>query len=116
MDLRERVVSRLKSGMSKSAVARLFNINRSTVHSYSQLSEAGDLSAKKSPGRPKKLSLEQEQELIEYIKTNNDLSLEEYAAWLASEHGVDIAFSTVHLYCRRAGVTRKKESLRQRTR
>ena len=70
---------------------------------------------KQSPGRPKKLSLEQEQELIDYIKTNNDLSLEEYAAWLASEHGVDIAFSTVHLYCKRAKITRKKDPLRQRT-
>ena len=116
MDLRERVVSRLKSGMSKTAVARLFKIDRSTVHSYSQLSKEGNLEAKKSPGRPKKLSLEQEQELIEYIKTNNDLGLEEYAAWLASEHGVKIAFSTVHLYCKRASITRKKESLRQRTR
>ena len=112
IDLRERVVSSLKSGMSKSAVARLFKIDRSTVHSYSQLAEEGNLEAKTSPGRPKKLSLEQEQKLIDYIKTNNDLSLEEYSAWLGSEHGVKLAFSTVHLYCQRAGITRKKDALR----
>lgn len=112
IDLRERVVSNLKSGMSKSAVARLFNINRSTVQSYSKLAEAGHLAAKKSSGRPKKLNVEQEQSLLEYIKTNNDLSLEEYVAWLASEHSIDIAFSTVHLYCKRAGITRKKDTLR----
>ena len=107
MDLRERVVSSLKSGMSKSAVASLFRIDRSTVHSYSKLSKEGNLEAKSSPGRPRKLSVAQEQQLVDYIKMNNDLSLEEYAAWLASEHGVNIALSTVHLYCRRAGITRK---------
>jgi len=111
MDLRERVVSSLESGMSKSAVARLFKIDRSTVQSYSKLAETGNLAAKQSPGRPKKLSDEQETSLLEYIKTNNDLSLEEYAEWLASSYGVKIAFSTVHLYCQRAKITRKKESL-----
>ena len=75
MDLRERVVSSLESGMSKSAVARLFKIDRSTVQSYSKLAEAGNLAAKKSTGRPKKLNIEQEQSLHEYIKTNNDFLL-----------------------------------------
>ena len=115
IDLRERVVASLAAGMKKAVVARVFKIDRSTVHKYSQLSEEGSLAAKVSPGRPKKLSLEQELKLMEYIKTNNDLSLEEHADHVEKEFGVKLAISTVHLYCKRAGITRKKEPLAQRT-
>jgi len=111
LDLRERIVSAVESGMTKVEIAKQFGVSRSSLYSYLKRSKANKLASDSPPGRPRKLNLEQEQKLLEYIKTNNDLSLEEYAEWLSSEHGVKIAVSTLHLYCERAGITRKKESL-----
>ena len=115
IDLRERIVSAVEKGMTKVEVAKQFGVSRSSLYSYLKRSREDNLAADSPPGRPRKLSCEQEQKLIEYIKTNNDLSLEEYTEHVAKEHNIKLAISTLHLYCQRAKITRKKDALRQRT-
>ena len=107
LDLRERIVAAVKNGMTKVEVAKQFGVSRSSLYSYLKRSKENNLTADSPPGRPRKLSQEQEQKLIEYIKTKNDLSLEEYAEHVAKEHDIKLAISTLHLYCQRAGITRK---------
>jgi len=54
-DLRQRIVSYVEGGLSKSATARLFNVSLSSVKRYSRISErGGSLEPRKGGGRPPK--------------------------------------------------------------
>ena len=112
LDLRERIVSAVEKGMTKVEAAKQFGVSRSSLYSYLKRSKENNLTADSPPGRPRKLSLEQEQAIASQIKENNDLSLAEHAEKIEKAHGVKLAVSTLHLYCKRAGITRKKDPLR----
>jgi putative transposase len=110
-DLRSRVVAAVEEeGLAKAKVARRFKIDRATVYRYLARAGQGNLKAKTSPGRTRKLSPEQMQALQKQLETHSDNTLMEHAERFAEEHGVELAFSTVNLYCRRLGITRKKRA------
>lgn len=87
-----------------------FKVNRSTVYRYVNRAERGELKAKVSPGRSRKLTLEQQQALLEQVEAHSDDTPVEHAERFAAEQGVELAFSTVNLYCKRLGITRKKRA------
>lgn len=110
-DLRSRVVAAVEEeGLAKAKVARRFKVDRATVYRYLARAGQGNLKAKTSPGRTRKLSPEQMQALQKQLETHSDNTLMEHAERFAEEHGVELAFSTVNLYCRRLGITRKKRA------
>lgn len=110
LDLRERIVDVVAQGMSKAEAARRFKVNRSTVYEYLRLSEQGDLKAKSPPGRPRTLTQEQVEALKQQVRENPDLSLQEHADLFEAEHEIKLGFSTVNLYFKRLGITRKKRA------
>lgn len=110
-DLRERiVVAVVEEGLSKVEAAERFKVNRRTVYRYLARAEQGDLKARVSPGRTRKLNPEQVQALKQQLEAHSDETLMEHAARFAEEQGVNLAFSTVNLYCKRLGITRKKRA------
>lgn len=110
-DLRSRVVVAVaEEGLAKVEVARRFKIDRATVYRYLARAGQGELKARTSPGRTRKLSLEQMQALQQQLEAHSDETLIEHAARFAEEHDVELAFSTVNLYCQRLGITRKKRA------
>ena len=108
-DLRTRIVTAVEEeGLAKIEAARRFKIDRATVYRYLARAEQGDLKARTSPGRTRKLNPAQLQALKRQLETHSDETLMEHAARFAEEQGVELAFSTVNLYCKRSGITRKK--------
>jgi len=110
MDLRERIVEAVESGISKVEVARRFKVNRSTVYEYLSKQKQGDLSARPLPGRSRKLTAEQVSALEAQADKHPSLTLLEHAELFEAEHGVSLAFSTVNLYFKRLGITHKKRA------
>ena len=113
LDLRERIVEAVATGMTKTEAARRFRVNRSTVYEYLRKNRQGDLKATPPPGRRRTLSAEQVQALAEQVKKHSDLSLQEHADLFEAEHKVKLGFSTVNLYFKRLGITRKKRAFTQ---
>lgn len=108
-DLRSRVVAAVEEeGLSKVEAARRFKVDRATVYRYLARAGQGQLSAKTSPGRRRKLSVKQLQALKQQLEAHSDDTLVEHAARFAEEQGIELAFSTVNLYCQRLGISRKK--------
>lgn len=107
-DLRERAVGYVQRGGSRSSACEIFQIGAATLQRWiSQLKHRGNLRAKPNGSRPWKLDHDA---IVQYIKDNNDSTLEEVAAYFKT--GV----SAVDYVLRKRGVTRKKNHAIRRTR
>lgn len=108
-DLRTRIVAAVeKEGLGKTAAAERFKVGRKTVYRYLERAKQGELKPRKAPGGQRKLNPEQVQALKQQLEAHSDETLMEHAARFAEGQGVELAFSTVNLYCKRLGITRKK--------
>ena len=107
-DLRARVVAAVEEGLDKTEVSRRFKVGRKTVYRYLERAKQGEFAPRKAPGGRRKLTPEQVRALKQQLETHSDETLMEHAARFAKEQGVELAFSTVNLYCKRLGITRKK--------
>ncbi len=117
VDLRERIVEAVKvKRLSKPAVAELYGVSRATVYRYLKLDSEGDLQPKARPGQLPRLDEEACRKLLEQVKENNDLSLEEHALKFSEEQGVELKKSSIANYFARLGVKRKKDTESQRAR
>jgi transposase len=115
VDLRERIVEAVKvKGLGKPAVAELYGVSRATVYRYLELDRAGELQPRIRPGQPPRLDEEACRKLLEQVKENNDLSLEEHALKFSEEQGVELKKSSIANYFARLGVKRKKDPTSQR--
>ena len=115
-DLRTRIVAAVKEeGLGKTEVARRFKVGRKTVYRYLARAEQGELAPRRAPGGQRKLSEAQMQALQEQLETHSDDTLVEHAERFANEQGIELAFSTVNLYCKRLGITRKKRAFTQKS-
>lgn len=116
VDLRERIVATVKAkGVSKVAAAEVYGVSRATVYRYLALAEQGDLHPTKPPGPPPRLDETGRQKLLEQVKENSDLSLEEHALKFSKEQGVELKKSALGKYFARLGVKRKKDLASPRT-
>lgn len=117
LDIRERVVAAVKEkGMSKSEVAKLFDLSRATVYRYLELDEGNDLAPKVHPGHPRDLDEAGCQKLLKQVKQHPDLSLEEHAEKFAKEHKIVLGITSMWNYFERLNVRRKKNPASPRTR
>lgn len=111
VDLRERIVEAVKvKRLSKAAAAALYGVSRATVYRYMELDSDGDLQPRIRPGQQPRLDKEACRKLLEQVKANNDLSLEEHAAKFAGEQGIKLKKSSIANYFARLGVRRKKDA------
>lgn len=108
-DLRERIVEAVDDGLRPVEVAERFKVSLASVKRYvKQKREQGHLRFEQPPGRPRKLSTEDEQVLLEQVKKQAEASLEEHAQLLNQETGQDVSAMTVQRSFTRLGITRKK--------
>jgi transposase len=113
-DLRRRVVAAvLEEGQSKEAVARRYEVGRSTVYRWLEAALVeGRLEAKPMRGGPRPTIRDGgEAALKRLVAAEGHLSLAEYRDRLAEETGVRVHPWTVGRAFRRLGLTRKKEDL-----
>jgi transposase len=101
--------------MSKSEVAKLFDVSRATVYRYIELDAADDLSPKVHPGHPRELDEAGCQELLQQVEKYPDLSLEEHAKRFAKDHKIVLGITSMWNYFERLGVQRKKNASSPRT-
>ena len=109
-DLRRRIVGAAEAGLAKTEVAKRFKVGRKTVYRYLERAEQGDLTPRRVPGGQRKLNQVQIQALQKQLEQHSDATLVEHAERFAEEQGVELAFSTVHLYSQRLGISRKKRA------
>jgi putative transposase len=111
IDLRERVVKAVKEKkMSKSAVAKHYEISRATVYRYLELDETDDLAPRVHPGHPRDLDEAGCQKLVKQVEKYPDLNLEEQAEKFAQEQQIELGKSSLWNYFERLGIRRKKNA------
>jgi transposase len=120
MDLRKRVVARVKSGHSRRDAARHFGVSESCAVKLMQRVETTGSPAPARQGRPPgggKLAAHRDF-LIERVKAKNDITMPELAAELMKERGVEADPSSLSRVLRKAGFSYKKsfDGLGARTR
>ena len=110
LDLRERVWKFIEGGGSRHAAARHFRISvSSAVRIAASQAERGTLEPRKQgrpPGRGKLAPYVGF--LVEIVEAEPDITLDELAAALESEHGVRAHPASISRVLTRAGLTYKK--------
>lgn len=110
VDLRARVIAAVQSGLSRRSAAERFRVGISTAIRWVRAwREDGRGAAKPKGGDTRSHRIEAYREMIlGAIATNKDVTLVELAAWLAREHTLRVAPSTVHRFLTRHRITLKK--------
>jgi len=109
LDLRERVVAALESGMSTAQAAARFSIGKATAGAWGRLKRSqGDVRPAKQ-GKPKGSVLdEHEAFILEVLRDKPDTTLEQMVERLAAERGVRVVWTAVWKFLDRRGQTYKK--------
>ena len=117
LDLRERIAGHVAAGGSRREAGRRFGVSPSTaVRIAAQVTERGTLEPRRigrPPGRGKLAPYVDF--LVEIVEAVPDITLEELAAALLSEHGVKAHPSSISRLLTRAGMTYKKRPSRRRS-
>ena len=108
-DLRRRIVSAVKRGMSKSQAARTFDVSLSSVKRYARIARQGEsLTPKKSPGRTRKVDKNAQVLLKEDVKERPAATIGQRRRFLEHVTGKDLSDSTVRRLMKRLGFSQKK--------
>ena len=112
LDLRERVVAALESGMSTRQAAARFSVSISAVGEWGRLKRSqGDVRPAKQ-GKPTGSVLDAHSEFVlGVLDAKPDTTLEEMVARLAAERDVRVVWTTVWKFLDRHGQTHKKRPL-----
>src|SRR3712207_3265244 len=108
-DLRQRVVSAVEGGMSKSQAARTFSVSLSSVKRYVNKAQRGEsLAPKKSPGSAPKLGEKARRLLEDDLQERPFASLRDRCEYIEVMTGLSVSRSTMCRAIARIGSTRKK--------
>jgi len=108
-DLRQKIVTSLERGTSKSQAALLFDVSLSSVKRYARKARQGaSLAPKKGSGRPPKLDENSSKLLEEDIKERPAATVEQRRRFLEHLIGKSLSNSTVRRLLKRLGFSRKK--------
>ena len=115
-DLRERVVAAVGDGQSCRQVAAVFRVSVASVVKWSQRArQTGSPAAWRQGGRPGRSKLDSERSwLLARLAEKPDLTLKALIGELG-ERGVVVALDTLWRFLRGAGISFKKNRVRQRT-
>ena len=98
-------------GMSRAEVARTFKVSLSTIKLYLKIRrEGGSLCPKPIPGRPRRVSANQYEDLVAQLEAQPDATLEEHCEAWEKSHGVCLSIATMHRAIKHAGWSRKKRA------
>lgn len=109
MDLRERVIGAIESGMSTHQAAARFDVGIATAGAWARLKRSkGDVSPARQ-GKPKGSVLDCHADFIfGLIEETPDITLEEIAARLLEERGLGVVATAVWKFLDRHDMTHKK--------
>src|SRR5262245_38926667 len=115
LDLRERVVAQVASGMTCREAAELYNIVPSTVVKWTERQrQTGSVAAKPMGGKRPYLLAEQRAWLLARLSEKPDLTLHALLDELADERAIVVACDTLWRFLKREGISFKKNAARQR--
>ena len=116
MDLRERLISAVQSGMSRRSAARLFSVAPSTAIKWvDQKRRTGSVRPRARGGDYRSHHLETHADEIVSLADSTDLSLAELVDYVRQTHGLKVAPSTIWRVLDRHDMTYKKKRTRRRT-
>jgi transposase len=108
-DLRKKIITALRRGMTKSEAARTFSVSRSSVKRYAKLDEEGlGLAPKKRPGPKLKIDEAARRLLGADVEERPSATLSERREYLERVSGISVSESTLSRMLRRLGWSRKK--------
>ncbi len=113
-DLRKRIAKKREEGYSEADVSQMFGVSSSSVYRFFKKQRTGkDLQPKKM-GQPEGSRLDPHKErIVEWIKGEPGLTLEELTERLASEASLHVHHTTVMRALSRWGYRYKKNSVRK---
>lgn len=110
-DLRQRVLEASDGALTNQQVADLFQVSQGTVERWRrQRRETGQVSAGKSTGRPRAISLDQEELLRTQVEQLPDATLVEHCLQWAETTGREVSTATMCRALQRLAWTVKKSS------
>jgi putative transposase len=117
-DLRIRAVSAVAGGMSRHQASKQFSVGVSSVIRWvQQHDQTGSVSPKLMGGsRGTRIEGADREWLLQRIKTQPDLTLEELRRELAEQRGLMVGYGSVWRFCDREKVSFKKKSARRSAR
>jgi transposase len=108
-DLRQRILSSVEGGMSKTQAARTFSVSLSSVKRYVNKAQRGEsLAPKKSPGSTPKLDEKARQLLEDDLHERPFARLRNRCEYIEVITGLSVSRSTMCRAIARIGSTRKK--------
>ena len=109
IDLRQRVVDAIESGLSHRQAAERFCVAVSTAGNWHRRWRATGSARPGRQGQPGGSKLDAyETPILAMVEADPDIALHEIADRLAGEHGVRAVRSTVWLFFQKRGITFKK--------
>lgn len=109
VDLRQRIVSSVESGMSKAQAARTFSVSLSSVKRYVNKAQRREsLAPKKRPGSLPKLGEKAKKLLEEDLQERPYLTLQDRCEYIEVVTGLSVSRSTMCRAIARIGSSRKK--------
>jgi len=116
MDIRERLVSAVDSGMSRRSAAERFGVAASTeIKLVGQWQRDGDVAPRRQGGDHRSQRLEAHaEEILNLVEAQSDITLAEIVEHLARVHDVKASQSSVWRLLDRHAMTFKKNRARQR--
>ncbi len=107
-DLRTRIVEAVEEGTSKSATARQFDVNLSSVKRYVRRASRGEsLAPGKGGGRPPKVNQTTQKLLQEDVKKRPAVTVSERRRFLEQLTGKALSDSTIRRVPKRLGFSQK---------
>jgi len=117
VDLRERLLRAIDTGLSQAEAARLFGVGTSTITRWrTQRATAGHVAPKLRQGRVPTIGTEQAAALQAQVAASPDATLAEHCAVWAQEQGSRVSVATMSRAIRRLAITVKKSPARGRAR
>jgi transposase len=111
-DLRERVLTAVDQGMSRSEVVRLFGVSSASIKRYLKLRrERGSVAPKTIPGCPPRKISSLQEGLRPQLEAHPDATLQEHCKLWEVQTGVKVSTSTMRRAILRLRWTRKKKTL-----
>jgi putative transposase len=114
-DLRIRAVSAVAGGMSRHQASKLFSVGVSSVIRWvQQHDQTGSVSPKRMGGsRGRRIEGDDREWLLERIKAQPDVTLEELRHELAQQRGLVVGYGSVWRFCDREKLSFKKKPARR---
>lgn len=110
LDLRERAIAAIAAGMSVTKAAEVFGVSRTTLYRWQERQAHQDLAPRYSPGGPRKITVEQEPQLLAQVQQYPDVTIDEHVERWRLQQDQAVSYSTMRRAIARLQWTRKKRA------